>query len=434
VTYSLEVTRSLAARLALRSLRFALIGGVACGLACGEGDRRPASLQEWKAQRSRLDESVWASERLAQQYEQSLVALWDALLEADRRGDPTAKADVLARVALERITLGTPVPVETLDHGIERFALGEPKRSLTGPQWSAFVRELAEGGYRLVQSEWHHARFEPPQTGTPARSLVSIGLHLIAGPRERRIVIEGDLAVEWSSERDERGLFAPTRVDATGLGMLVRDGPPGFERIHSERSPRRPDPYTGIHPLLLYDLDRDGLVDVLMLRSARVLWNRGEGHFEAARLLERPYLLTEAGVVADFDGDGHPDLLSSRAHGDLVLYSGDERGRFSGEPQAISFEEPLRGPSVLTTGDVDADGDLDVWVGQYKPAYEGGQMPTPFYDANDGYPSHLLLNDGDGSWTPATAEAGLGAKRFRRTPTPAASWISTRTGISIWSW
>jgi hypothetical protein len=128
--------------------------------------------------------------------------------------------------------------------------------------------------------------------------------------------------------------------------------------------------------------------------------------------------------------NGHPDLLSSRAHGDLVLYSGDERGRFSGEPQAIAFDEPLRGPSVLTTGDVDADGDLDVWVGQYKPAYAGGQMPSPFYDANDGYPSYLLLNDGDGNWTPATPDS---ARSASGAPTRAASWISTRTGISICS-
>ncbi|MCH7708734.1 MAG: VCBS repeat-containing protein, partial [Myxococcales bacterium] len=418
VAYSSRVARSPAPRLPLRSLRFALIGVLAYGLACGDDDGRPASLEEWQAQRSRLDETVWANERLAQHYEQSLVALWDALLAADRRGDPAAKADILASVALERITLGTPVSVEALDHGIERFALAEPRRSLDWSEWSAFVRELAVRGYQLVQSEWHHARFEPPQSGAPARSLVSIVLHIIAAPGEageRRITIEGDLAVEWSSEPDERGHFTPTRVNATGLEMLVRSGPPAFERIFSMQSPRRPDPYAGIHPLLLYDLDRDGLIDVVMLRSARVLWNRGEGKFEAARLLERPYLLTEAGVIADFDGDGHPDLLSSRARGDLVLYRGDEHGRFDGEPRAIAFDQPLRGPSVLTVGDVDADGDLDVWLGQYKPAYLEGQMPSPFYDANDGYPSYLLLNDGDGNWTLATDEAGLGAKRFRRT-------------------
>jgi hypothetical protein len=55
-----------------------------------------------------------------------------------------------------------------------------------------------------------------------------------------------------------------------------------------------------------------------------------------------------------------------------------------------------------------------VWLGQYKPAYAGGQMPSPFYDANDGYPSYLLRNDGAGHFTHATVEAGLEGKRFRR--------------------
>jgi hypothetical protein len=366
-----------------------------------------------------LDETVWADERLAEQYEQSLVALWDALLAADRRGDRAAKADVLAGVPLANITLGTPVPVEALDHGIERFTFADPKRNLDRSEWSAFVRELASGGYQLVQSEWHHARFEPPKVGVPARSLVSIVLHVIAEAgdeaSERRITIEGELAVEWSPERDEHGRFAPTRVNATSLEMLVRHGPPAFEPIFSLQSPRRPDPYAGIHPLLLHDLDHDGLVDIVMVRSGQVLRNRGDGEFEVEPLLEDSSLLTEAGIVADFNGDGHPDLLATRARGDLVLYVGDERGNFVGEPRATAFDEPLLGPSVLTAGDVDADGDLDVWLGQYKPAYVGGQMPSPFYDANDGYPSYLLLNDGEGNWTPATDEAGLGAKRFRRT-------------------
>ena len=106
MAYSSRVARSLAPRLPLRFGKFALIGALACGLACGEGDGRPASLEEWRAQRSRLDETVWANERLAQDYEQSLVTLWDALLAADRRGDPAAKAHVLASVALERIDEG----------------------------------------------------------------------------------------------------------------------------------------------------------------------------------------------------------------------------------------------------------------------------------------------------------------------------------------
>ncbi len=385
------------------------------GLACPEADSRPSSLEEWRAQRARLDETVWANERLAQQYEQTLVALWDALLQADRRGEPADKAGILADLAVERITIGTPVPVEVLDHGIERIVFEAPRQTLTSTEWAGFVGDLASEGYRLVQSEWHHARFEPKTDESRARSLVSIVLHIEAAD-ERRIIVEGELGVEWSEERDRAGNFVPLRVDATGLEMLTRSGPLAFERIFSVRSPRRPDDYAGIHPLLIYDLDRDGRPDVVMVRAARVLWNR-EGGFEMGRLIDRPDLLTEAAVIADFDGDGHPDLLATRARGDLVLYPGNAQGRFDGEPRVTLFEEPLLGPSVLTAGDIDADGDLDVWLGQYRPAYAGGQMPSPFYDANDGYPAYLLLNDGAGNFVPATESAGLAAKRFRRTYT-----------------
>src|SRR5207244_3302075 len=37
-----------------------------------------------------------------------------------------------------------------------------------------------------------------------------------------------------------------------------------------------------------------------------------------------------------------------------------------------------------------------------------------FYDANDGHPAFLLLNDGHGNFTDATAAAGLEKKRCRR--------------------
>src|SRR5207244_10303692 len=74
----------------------------------------------------------------------------------------------------------------------------------------------------------------------------------------------------------------------------------------------------------------------------------------------------------------------------------------------------LKDGQVLTCGDIDGDGDLDVWLGQYKVPYDRGQMPAPFYNANDGHPAYLLLNDGQGNFSDATVAAGLGQTPLRR--------------------
>jgi hypothetical protein len=385
-------------------------------LGCGD-DRAasPQSLEDWIAQRQRLEKTVWADEFISQQYERTLVALWDALLHAKRNRDPDAKAKILTSIDFESVTIGTPAQIEALDHGIAVFEYRPPHTTLVHDDWVEFVERLLDAGYRLVQSEWHHTRFTPPRDDSPARSQVAIALHLIKGVDAQRIIIEGELAVVWSDRRDDRGNPIPARIDATALRMLTRSGPVPFERVLRFEQPTR-DGLSGIHPVLLYDLNEDGLLDVIMVGAVRILWNRGEGRFQKAPLIDHPYKLTETGVIADMNGDSHPDLMSTRARGDLVLYLGDAEGRFPDEPKLTPrFEQPLRGPSSLAVGDVDGDGDLDVWLAQYKIPYLGGQMPTPYYDANDGYPSYLLLNDGQGNFSFGTAAAGLEAKRFRRT-------------------
>jgi len=402
-------------RLAFFTLAAALLG--AEWLGC---DDRPSSLEDWRTHRARLDATIWADEILAQQYAMTLYTLWDALLDADRRGDPASKLEVLTSIDFAEITLGVPQRAEALDHGIERFAFGAPRTTLTAGEWGAFLDELAGAGYRLVQSEWHHARFHPPSEGSPARSQVTVALHVIDAGGNRRIVLEGELAVEWSDRLDGRGHFVPAKIDATGLRMLTRTGPPAFERILGFQRPLQGG-LSPIHPVLIYDLDKDGFSEIVLVRASRVLWNRQGGKFRGAPLLGEPYALmetalTETGMIADMNGDAHPDLMSTRARGDLILYLGDGTGRFLEDPKVSPrFEQPLRAPSVIAVGDVDSDGDLDVWLAQYKPPYISGQMPTPYWDANDGYPAYLLLNDGAGGFTPATEAAGLAEKRFRRT-------------------
>ncbi|MBN8246956.1 MAG: CRTAC1 family protein, partial [Verrucomicrobia bacterium] len=69
---------------------------------------------------------------------------------------------------------------------------------------------------------------------------------------------------------------------------------------------------------------------------------------------------------------------------------------------------------AFTCGDMDRDGDLDLFIGQYKSPYESGSMPTPCDNALDGLPAYLLRNEGDGGFRDATPGSGLEPKRHRR--------------------
>ena len=118
-------------------------------------------------------------------------------------------------------------------------------------------------------------------------------------------------------------------------------------------------------------------------------------------------------VRADLDGDGTTEVVVADASG------GQVRGR-DGWRQAWVAPAKLRHPQSITAGDIDGDGDLDLWVTQYRLPFVNGQFPTPYYDANDGFPSYLLRNDGT-QWLDITEVSGLAPKRYRRTYS--ASWL-----------
>ncbi|PYI85931.1 MAG: hypothetical protein DME26_09860, partial [Verrucomicrobia bacterium] len=201
---------------------------------------------------------------------------------------------------------------------------------------------------------------------------------------------------------------------ASRLTIKTRRGEPPFQPILVEQI-TPPENSRSIDPVILYDLDGDGLSEIILAAKNVVYRRHGPDRYQAEPLCRHSHGVIFAGVIGDFDGDGAADFLCEKLEG-LVLFKGSAQGTFD-QPGRLVWPAPadLKYPMVLTCGDIDHDGDLDAFLGQYKAPYDGGQMPTPYYNANDGYPAYLLLNDGHGNFTDATEAAGLGRKRWRRT-------------------
>ncbi|MCA9540410.1 MAG: VCBS repeat-containing protein, partial [Myxococcales bacterium] len=369
----------------------------------------PSAVRAHFEQRDALDRTVWRDEVAAQAHERIFVELWDFLRSAP---DPRP---VLAAFPFEQIVLPDLGPPTPIGSGlIRRVARG--RHALDRNDWLSWLDEQAAADTRLVATEWHHARFEPG-TGGPARSQIRAELQVIRDGIRWRLKLGFDVTwteVDAPTEDDPNGRrFAPKTIEVASVDAVGQAEPPTFTL--AQRLP------LGAHrpqSLLVTDLDGDGAPELLVpLADARYVF-RG-GRFERAPLAAQLLPKSAIAVAADFDNDGHTDLLATGQRDGrtvLALYRGAPGGAFPDAPVIVFAPgDEIQGMRVLTVGDIDRDGDLDVFAPQYRGAYNGDRMPTPFYNALDSWPAWLLRNDGGGHFADITAEAGLEPTRRRHT-------------------
>jgi hypothetical protein len=193
------------------------------------------------------------------------------------------------------------------------------------------------------------------------------------------------------------------------------------------------------------DYDGDGFLDVYVIRmgdhagtapkpswearngTADTLYhNNGDGTFadvtEAAGIRERGWGL--AGAWGDYNDDGRPDLYVGNEFGLNSLYRNEGDGTFTNV--AAEAEVLDRGAAMgVSWGDYDNDGDLDLFVNNMYPNSRWALFhpdfppPVPWYlrwvprseihrvllEITRG--STLLRNDGDGSFTDVSEDAGV---------------------------
>ena len=384
-----------------------------------------ATCEVLSAELARDDELHWSEERLANELAAGpLRALRSLLAGPWSAGELPAWRAVFeegARLA----------PVESPGSDGERVTSGIVRRAWTGiaeaedaatlePEgWVAALARSHEGAHRVRWVSIQPVRIERLEGGVRARLAWRLNRELSNGSLQHD---EGLWTSEWRKASEEEGwrcrLLAPREgstliaaaphfVDATGdafAGTLL--------------DPRLPTARLGmLRGVALGDLDGDRDLDLVTTLPLRILTNRGDGTFEDRSLELLPgshgrwntQRRFKGVLIADFDRDGHMDVLAAgNQRPSLLLLQRD--GAF--RSRVLDAAHPDNLPTSLAAHDVDRDGWLDV----YLCGHGGLKRPGPdrIDDADNGDPNQMLRGLPNGRFEDVTERWGLdvGATRW----------------------
>ncbi|MCI0664148.1 MAG: FG-GAP-like repeat-containing protein, partial [Acidobacteria bacterium] len=147
----------------------------------------------------------------------------------------------------------------------------------------------------------------------------------------------------------------------------------------------------------LRDFNHDGNADLAWLNTGTqtlvVMLGNGRGEFTPSATFNTAFL-ARALASADFNNDGHLDLVANIPSGGLGLFLGDGQGGFTLSTTGIGgnlFN------IVFTTGDLNGDGhpDLALFDGHQAPTSDGFKMVILFGNGQGGFgnPINLTTNE-----------------------------------------
>ena len=183
------------------------------------------------------------------------------------------------------------------------------------------------------------------------------------------------------------------------------------------------------------DVDGDGLCDLYLcsLDGENGLFkNLGDWRFKnitASAGVGSAGMSSTGAAFGDLDGDGDLDLFVTSCGGPNALYINDGTGRFMDRTQAAGVEALRIGSTSVAFGDLDGDGDLDIYVANYgetsvlrsggslsvrtingKPVVTGRYANRIRIIDGDmvevGEPDFLYINDGSGNFTKVNWTSG----------------------------
>jgi len=127
------------------------------------------------------------------------------------------------------------------------------------------------------------------------------------------------------------------------------------------------------------DIDGDGLADVYfcgLQTDNKLFRNLGNWKFEDVTLdsgVACPRQYSTGALIEDIDGDGDNDLLVTALAKGTRLFLNDGTGRFTENPNSGLF--PKLGATSMAIADYDLDGDLDLYVANYRTTNHKDRPP-----------------------------------------------------------
>jgi len=155
-----------------------------------------------------------------------------------------------------------------------------------------------------------------------------------------------------------------TELSAKELGIRFLDGVPEDSVLQNRNLALG----SGV---ALGDVDGDGLVDIFLARvggPSALYRNLGNWKFKDITResgLELKGRNTLGATFVDIDGDGDLDLLVTSLGGPNGLFLNDGHAHFTEVTDAAGLTS-RRGSTTATFADVDGDGDLDLYIANYK--------------------------------------------------------------------
>ena len=212
------------------------------------------------------------------------------------------------------------------------------------------------------------------QSAVPPAWLVLAWLGLVSACREAP-------APEWHDEAGHRWRELRVAGGQPGFTSLVSRTGIRFENRVSDSALLSNRYLAQGAGVALGDVDGDGLVDVFLGRTegANALYrNLGGWRFEditAQAGIAVADRFTTGAAFADLDGDGDLDLVLLALTGPNALFLNDGAGRFTEQPAEAGLDPLPRGSTTPALADVDGDGDLDLYIANYKPVSVADLIP-----------------------------------------------------------